>query len=156
MTALTQRFLLLLVLLLCGSAAIAETLYRWVDDKGQVTFQGQPPIDKVFTREDVVSTSGPAATAGTPQIEIIFYAVEVCEACDLARQDLIERGMAFTELNPEKDLEVGKSMIERFGKVEVPLILIGDAVIKGYNPIWLDSELAKTGVDTSTTKTTAP
>ncbi len=133
--------------LLCsGITAQAETLYRWVDENGRVTYQGQPPLDQQFAEEQVKSTSGPARAAPQQQVEITFYAVKTCEACDLARQDLIARGLKFTELNPETDLPTGKAMIERFGKVEVPLVLVGEALVRGYNPIWLTAELEKAGV----------
>jgi glutaredoxin len=138
------------LLLLVGSTATAETLYRWVDEQGRVSFQDKPPIKQPFTREEVKSASGSGISPGRPQINITFYAIEECDACDLARQDLINRGLSFTELNPEEDLEIGKSMIERFGKAEVPVLLIGDTMIKGYSPLWLGAELEKAGEPAAT------
>lgn len=139
----TRVIPLLSMLLLFGSTATAETLYRWVDEQGRVSFQDKPPIKQPFTREEVKSASGSGISPERPQVSITFYAIEECEACDLTRQDLITRGLRFTELNPEQDLEVGKTMIERFGKAEVPVMLVGDTMIKGYNPLWLEAELEK-------------
>lgn len=135
------------LLLLTAHSAMAETLYRWVDDKGRVTYQGQPPLKKNYTQEEIAPASGAAATTTTePQVKIVIYAVEECEACALVRQDLQARGLSFTELNPEQDLAVGKAMIEQFGKVEVPIILVGDSMVRGHNPNWLTAELEKAGI----------
>jgi len=152
----SHTFALLLALLTTGTMAMAETLYRWVDDKGQVTYQEQPPINKSFTREEVKPASGPASGTGTQKIEVVFYAVENCKACDLARRDLVTRGVKFSERNPEQDTDVGKALIERFGKVEVPVILVGDVSVKGYNPIWLEAELEKAGITSTEDNSASP
>jgi len=142
--------------LISGSSVAAETLYRWVDETGQVTYQGQAPIKESFTREEIKSASGDIDQAGIQNATVIFYAVENCKACDLARRDLKIRKIKFSEINPELDSAAGKSLIERFGKVEVPLIMVGDAAVKGYNPVWLQTALEKARIVSPTKDTAGP
>lgn len=159
MQAFIRQAPLLITLTLLAPPVLAETLYRWVDANGRVTYQGQPPINQQFTREEITPTRGPASESTVQPVKIILYAIKVCKACDLAREDLVARGLKFTEIDPEQSPEAGKSLLEKHGKVEVPLLLVGNAVVKGYNPVWLEAELEKAGVDSandgSTTKNLA-
>ena len=126
----------------------AETLYRWIDDQGRVTYQGSPPIKQPFTEQEIKSASGQIEQSQTQPSDITFFAIDVCEACDLARQDLTQRGLRFTEINPQTNDEAGRALLNRFGKVQVPLFYIGETVVKGYEPNWLASELEKAGFST--------
>ena len=146
MISYSLKVILLIAMLPAATfSAHGETLYRWVDQQGRVTFQGSPPIKQEFTEQDIQSASGEVQPALAQPADIIFYAIEVCAACDQARQDLTQRGLEFTEINPSSDLEAGRKLLALFGKVEVPLLYIGNNIIKGYNPDWLDSELEKAG-----------
>ena len=59
--------LLLLAPLLVGTMAIAQNLYKWVDDNGRVTYSDQPPLGKVKSQE-VVKILGSANTGAARQI----------------------------------------------------------------------------------------
>jgi hypothetical protein len=59
--------LLLLAPLLVGTMAIAQNLYKWVDDNGRVTYSDQPPPGKVKSQE-VVKTVGSANAGAVRQI----------------------------------------------------------------------------------------
>ncbi len=126
----------------------AQTLYRWVDEQGNVSFQDVPPRDHVFSEQTIRTSSATPAQDNRPAVEITFYAIADCEPCTLARNSLLESGLAFTEINPETDQEAAKRLVEQFGKVEVPLTMVGNTPIKGFNPQWLEAELAKAGVKT--------
>ncbi len=126
----------------------AQTLYRWVDEQGNVSYQDVPPRDHVFSEETIKTSPANPTQENQPAVEITFYAIADCEPCTLARNSLLETGLAFTEINPETDQEAAKQLVKQFGKVEVPLTVIGDTPIKGFNPQWLEAELAKAGVTT--------
>ena len=49
--------LLLLVPLLASGAAAAQSMYKWVDQNGKVTYSDQPPVGKVRSNE-VISIPG--------------------------------------------------------------------------------------------------
>lgn len=127
-------------------AVAAQTLYRWVDEQGNVSFQDVPPRDHAFSEETIKTTSASPPQETGPAVEITFYAIADCEPCTLARNSLLESGLPFTEINPETDQAAAKQLVERFGKVEVPLTVVGETPIKGFNPQWLEAELAKAGV----------
>jgi len=146
-SSLAQVALFVCLIPITDISANAETLYRWVDEQGRVTFQGSPPIKKEFSKQEIKSASGKIDSSVTQPVEITFFAIKTCDACDVARQDLTQRQLRFTEINPETDVEAGRTLLLRFGKVQVPLFYIGDTVVKGYEPAWLASELEKAGFD---------
>ncbi|MEP7084043.1 MAG: DUF4124 domain-containing protein [Betaproteobacteria bacterium] len=53
--------------MLAGAAAHAQSLYKWVDENGRVTYSDQPPLGKVKTQE-VVRITGPATNNATRQM----------------------------------------------------------------------------------------
>ena len=58
---------LLLAPLLVGTMGNAQSLYKWVDDSGRVTYSDQPPIGKVKSQE-VIKIGVPADAAATRQV----------------------------------------------------------------------------------------
>lgn len=54
---------LLMPMLCAGGIAGAQTMYKWVDDNGRVTYSDQPPIGKVKTQETIriLGPSNPGA-----------------------------------------------------------------------------------------------
>ncbi|MBL4622851.1 MAG: glutaredoxin family protein [Immundisolibacteraceae bacterium] len=144
----SQLSVMIALLAAANFSVSADTLYRWVDEQGRVTFQDSPPIKQEFSKQELKSASGKIEQLQAQPIDITLFAIEACKACDLARQDLTDRGLRFIEINPQTNDDAGRSLLNRFGKVQVPLFYIGETVVKGYEPVWLDSELEKAGLGT--------
>ena len=60
------RLLLLAPLLACTIAS-AQTMYKWVDESGRITYSDQPPVGKVKSQE-TVKILGPANAGAARQI----------------------------------------------------------------------------------------
>lgn len=130
-------------LLAAGHAAAqddddGDKLYKWVDEDGNVTYQDQPPPDEsgqVQTFGEPAGESEDAAAAGTtlPDVDITLYSIEVCNACDLVRELLDERGLPFTEKDAEHSVAVQDELREVSGVLSVPVLAIGDEVLSGFN-----------------------
>lgn len=72
------------------------------------------------------------ATAARAQPEVVLYATSWCGYCAATRDFFSAHGIAYTEL----DIEASSSAHEghrRLGGNGVPLIVVGDEVIHGYN-----------------------
>lgn len=112
-------------------------LYKWVDEDGNVTYQDQPPPDdsgqvQAFDESPDESTGG-AQGAALPDVDLTLYSIEVCDACDLVRNLLNERGLPFTEKDAENDAAVQEELREVSGALSVPALAIGDEVLTGFN-----------------------
>jgi len=59
--------LLLLVLLLTPGAAATQSMYKWVDEKGRVTYSDQPPVGNVRSKE-VITIPGAANPGAARQL----------------------------------------------------------------------------------------
>lgn len=131
-----------------GSTAVADDkLYKWVDEDGNVTYQDQPPPDGSGQHETFVEDLGgsePAAAA--PDVNVVLYSIETCDACDLVRKILEDQRVAFQEKNAEDDVEVQDEIREVAGTLSVPVLVIGDEVLTGYNKRMVLNELEDAGL----------
>ncbi len=57
-----RRLVLVCALLNCGILS-AQTLYKWVDENGRVTYSDQPPVGKVKTSETITIPGAAASGA---------------------------------------------------------------------------------------------
>lgn len=149
-----MRFLLYaavsVTLLAAGSVAGEDKMYKWVDEDGNVTYQDRPPPDEsgqVQTFQQPSSQS-PEGTA-FPDVAVTLYSIEQCDACDLVRKLLNERGMPFTEKDADNDAEIQAELKEAAGKLSVPVLVIGDEALTGYNKELILNELEEAGFPTT-------
>lgn len=126
-------------LLAAGSAAGQDDdkLYKWVDEDGNVTYQDSPPPHQsgpVQTFEQPLELSADAEQdIELPDVDLTLYSIEVCDACDLVRNLLNDRGLPFTEKDAENDVAVQDELREVSGVLSVPVLAIGDEALTGFN-----------------------
>lgn len=92
-------------------------------------------------------TSRSALAADNSQ-EVVLYATSWCGYCRKAREYLNSNGIPYTEYDIEKSSE-GKRRFAELGGKGVPLILVGNQQIRGWNPAALISALARARVTPS-------
>ena len=73
---------------------------------------------------------------------ITLYSSRQCPACRQARDYLRQRGLQFQELDVSKNLRAQKALA-RLGSRSVPVILIGDTRVDGFDRKRLDRVLGK-------------
>lgn len=143
------------MLLTAGAATGQESdengdkLYKWVDENGNVTYQDRPPPDQSGQVQTLEQPPEPQAEAGgrpgLPDVDLTLYSIEACDACDLVRDLLNERGLPFTEKDAEANVEVQNELKEVAGVLSVPALVIGDQVLTGYNKGLIQNELDEAG-----------
>lgn len=72
---------------------------------------------------------------------VTIYSTPTCHFCQMAKEFLKEKGIAYTEHNVASDLEKRQEMIQRSGQMGVPVIFIGDDMIIGFDQERLASTL---------------
>lgn len=65
--------------------------------------------------------------------QVILYATEWCGYCKKTRELLESNNIPYFEYDIEKSAE-GREQHQRLGGNGVPVLLIGDEVVRGYNP----------------------
>lgn len=147
-----------LTVLLSSSLALAE-MYKWVDDKGVVTFKDTPPPSskkrkkvKVYSDHDFAaappSQSATAGKSGTgaansssqtasPKASrfngtVELYVTSWCGYCKKAESYLKSNGVPYVAYDIEKDSAANKRHKELGGR-GVPLIIIGSNKMNGFS-----------------------
>jgi len=64
---------------------------------------------------------------------VTIYSTSSCHFCHMVKDFFIANGIVFTEYNVGSDLEKRKEMIEKSGQMGVPVIIIGDELIVGFD-----------------------
>lgn len=76
--------------------------------------------------------SGSSATGLPGNSKVVMYGAQWCGYCAKARELFRSKGVAYHEYDIERSV-AGRKQFEALGGRGVPLIVIDDNVIKGYN-----------------------
>ena len=127
---------------LAASAVLAQSnVYRWVDKDGKIHFSDSPP--PADAKESSQRTMGGGYTdreypyavqQAMKKNPVTLYTAPSCgDPCTSGRQLLSDRGIPFSERNAEGNLNVQQELKKLVGGLEVPVLVIGESTIKGYD-----------------------
>ena len=74
--------------------------------------------------------------------KVMVYSTPTCPYCKRVKDYLTQKGVSFSDYNVAEDREKAKEMIDKSKQMGVPVIVIGDDVVVGFNQTKLDSLLA--------------
>ena len=74
--------------------------------------------------------------------KVTIYSTPTCPYCKRAKDYLTQKGIAFTDYNVAEDREKAKEMIEKSKQMGVPVIVVDDDIIIGFNQAKLDNLLS--------------
>ncbi len=64
---------------------------------------------------------------------VVVYSTPTCGPCKAAKAFLASKGVAFQEINVAEDVEGREELIRQTGQLAVPVIVVGDEVVLGFN-----------------------
>ena len=142
-TSISIGFLLSLTVL-TGQVAWAGTLYKWVDENGNVTYQDTPPPSSVnYEEQTVEDTESEDETASQDSQQslneavennpVSFYSIPECDACDLVRLYLENASIPFAEKDIQTNITVQQELLSRTGQLRVPTVIVGQDAVDGYS-----------------------
>jgi len=148
---------LVIAVALAPQWSIAGKMYKWVDEYGNVSYQDSPPpegsefseqnVDGVAT--GVVPTDGADSTAqlaaAAANAPIVLYSIAECDGCELFRNFFNRFGIPFSEKDVEDNIATQTELKAKAGRLEVPTVLVGDKVMRGYNRGLLENVLENAG-----------
>ncbi len=117
----------------------AATLYRWVDDQGVVHVSENPPEGKMNVAQAVVgeAAEGPKAEEKKAfrvrPAEVIIYTTPTCPWCHKTKAWLRDKKIRYKEVDVTTDKSGREEMVRISGQTGVPVIVVGDEVIVGFN-----------------------
>jgi glutaredoxin-like YruB-family protein len=74
--------------------------------------------------------------------EVKVYSTSTCPWCRKVKEYLEKKGIEFTEYNVGEDREKLQEMISVSGQRGVPVVVVGEVVIVGFNQVKIDQALA--------------
>lgn len=74
-------------------------------------------------------------------MQVKIYSTSFCPFCKKAKAFFQEQGIAFTEVDVEKDETAAKEMIEKSKQFGVPVIEINEEIIIGFDKKALEKAL---------------
>ena len=66
-------------------------------------------------------------------MKVKVFSTPSCPWCNLTKQYLRENNIEFQDLNVAEDLKAREEMVEKSGQLGVPVILIDDNVVIGFD-----------------------
>ena len=77
--------------------------------------------------------------------QITIYSTPSCHFCHMTKDYLTEHNIAFTDVDVASDAAKRQEMVEKSGQMGVPVILIGEELIIGFDKRRIDELLGLTG-----------
>lgn len=133
-------FLLMALGLAVASAPLAAAqLYQWKDAQGRTVYSDQPPPTSVrnaqqksFKGSVIEVGESYAVKTAREKSPVTLYASACGAPCDQARQLLSERGVPFSNKDPQASPESQAELQKLTGRLNVPVLLVGSDKIDGF------------------------
>ena len=74
-----------------------------------------------------------------------MYSTPTCHYCNLAKDFFNDYNISYEVFNVQTDLAKRKEMMEKSGQMGVPVIMVGEKVIVGFDKKTLEEELGIKG-----------
>lgn len=74
-------------------------------------------------------------------MKIEIYSTPTCPYCHKAKDYFKENNLEYTDYNVAEDQAKGREMVEKSGQMGVPVIIIGEEVIIGFDKSKIDKAL---------------
>ena len=74
---------------------------------------------------------------------VVIYSTDTWPWCKRAKEYLSQKGIAYTTIDVAKNRDAAKEMIQKSGQMSVPVIIIDNEIVVGFNQAKIDQVLAK-------------
>lgn len=68
-----------------------------------------------------------------PQAKVVIFTTPTCSFCRAAKQYFNEKGVRYTEVDVSRDTRAAEDMMRRTGQAGVPVILINNRPVVGFD-----------------------
>ena len=75
--------------------------------------------------------------------EVVIYTTPTCSKCHMAKDYLSKEGVPYTEYNVVGDRQRAMELIRETGQMKVPVIVIDDEVLVGFDQTKIEELLAE-------------
>ena len=126
-------------------APAQTSVYKWTDAEGKVHFSDTPPpanVTKNVTEMRMGSGGGLdssqvpyAVQMAMKSYPVTLYTAPQCgDPCDQGRSLLGNRGIPYTERDAQASREDAEAVKKAIGALQVPVLMVGNDALKGFDP----------------------
>lgn len=150
----TKIALTLLAAALALAAQAQTNIYRWTDKDGKVHFSDTPPPEEAknvsqkrggggYSEETQLPYATQMAMKRNP---VTLYTGTACgDPCVRGRELLSKRGIPFSERDAQNNAADTEALKKLIGSLEVPVLVVGENKVKGYEESQWQSTLDTAG-----------
>jgi glutaredoxin len=146
-------FIILPLLVTSLNCMAAVSIVECEDEQGNRTFQKTCPPGSTMINQKRIATGSKAAAENDPvtftttssSVSATMYSIPECSPCDAVRELLQIKNIPLTEINIEGDIIKQAELTKLNGSLNVPVTLIGDKKLSGYNRTEIISALEAAG-----------
>jgi glutaredoxin len=125
-------------------APAQTSVYKWTDAEGKIHFSDTPPPPSVT--KNVTETRMGGGGADSSQVPyatqmamrsspVTLYTAPQCGTpCEQGRSLLGNRGIPYTERDAQASREDAEAVKKAIGALQVPVLMVGNDALKGYDP----------------------
>ena len=140
----TRNAILIMMYVLCQSAFSAVDIVICEDNEGNQSFhQACPPGTNLIEKKKVSTGQDTSAAVDLSKLNIVVYTIPDCTTCEEVIIYLKSRDVPFNEIDTSNDYEIQQKVTELTGKLSVPVTVIGEEHISGYDRKKIASVLDK-------------
>lgn len=122
-----------LILVIFFSPSYAVKVHQCKDAEGNITFQDICPPGTSSISEKQYGSQQSSEEPESADISATVYLVPDCDTCEEIKDFLQLRKIPFTTKNVNDSLEVQNELKEKTGELKVPVTIIGENAIVGYD-----------------------
>ncbi len=74
--------------------------------------------------------------------KVVIYSTPTCPYCKKAKEYFSQKGISYVDYDVAKDRDKAKEMIQKSGQMGVPVIMIDEEIVVGFNQSKIDELLA--------------
>ncbi len=132
-------------------SANAGKLYKWVDDKGNISYQDQPPPKNAkILSEKETNAKEAKSTRNYNLPDVVVYTVENCDLCDKLITMLRKDKVPHIVLPLADDRDAQSRILQLADSIIAPSIFIGDELVQTNNEQSLKEKLEQAGFEFET------
>ena len=143
----------LIFIIISFNSTAAVKIVECEDIEGNTSFHSTCPSGTNMVNEKNISTGSKSAANNKPvtyetnssSISAIMYTITDCSPCDAVRELLQIKNIPLTEKNVDGNIELQAELNKLNGSLNVPITLIGDKKLSGYNRTEILAALKATG-----------
>ena len=140
----TRNAILIMMYVLCQSALSAVDIVICEDNEGNQSFhQACPPGTDLVEKKKISTGKDTSTEVDLGKLNIVVYTIPDCTTCEEVIIYLKSRDVPFNEIDTSNDYEIQRKVTELTGKLSVPVTVIGEDYISGYDREKIASVLDK-------------